>query len=310
LNEKDNNILSLKDNFSLKDNIINELEDKLNSAVEHMKNYRELDTRCKYLENSLKDEQKITSQLNNKFEETEQKYKKELEKKILSSNNNNSGVEKAQYESKIKFLEQQLDRLRDALQETEDRAQKAEEKVKNMHLQSNTQTSGNTDNIPLLVVTGGPPPPPMIVTGGPPPPPMLGGPPPPPGMGPPNLGGPPPPPPNLGGPSGKLKINKTGQSTNINITSTTNDTPPPPNPQDDLIKAIQKGVTLKKTEGPVSYEKKIEKDKKEETNPFSIGALASELAKQRALRVQQKALQGSGAYRKSIRLDNLLEELK
>jgi len=133
---------------------------------------------------------------------------------------------------------------------------------------------------------------------------MSGGPPPPP---PPTLGGPPPPPPNLGG--GGPKIGNRGGG----------------NDRGALLSQIQGGVSLKKTEGPKEPKLNTTSSSgggggssggsgggggsKSSGDQFSIGALASELAKQRALRVQQKALQGN-SYRKSMKLDNLLEELK
>jgi len=150
-----------------------------------------------------------------KVEELEGKLKSEMDRKRTTSTNTQ---DTSQYQTKINFLEQQLERLREALEE-------AEERLSN---KPGTQTTSP----PSPPVGGNIPPPPPIISGGPPPPPPMGGPPP-----------PPPPAPSLGSPSTKLKITKTNQNRNI---ETTPSGPPPPNPQQDLIESIKKGVALKK----------------------------------------------------------------
>jgi len=195
---------------------------------------------------------------------------------ISSSSNNDQQIQSLN--SQISRLEQkdrdsarEIERLKRDLEDAQSKAS------------SNFGGSGVSVVITPPMMSGGPPPPPMM-SGGPPPPP------------PPNLGGPPPPPPNLGG--GGPKIGNRG------------------NDRGALLSQIQGGVSLKKTDGPKEPKLNTTSSSggggggsKPQSDPFSIGALASELAKQRALRVQQKALQGN-SYRKSMKLDNLLEELK
>jgi len=287
---------SLQQELNQKNNTITDLEENLKKVLLTLRSEREnnsqigdLQRQLTQSENALREEAKKSRLLSVRIEELESKLKIEVDRNNTRSNDS---AEVNKLQSSVKFLEQQLDRVKDALQDAEERAERAERRANNAVSVMPTPPTVSTPIPTPPVQTGvAPPPPPMV--GIPPPPPMIGGPPPPP---PPMLGLPPP-------PTGKLKINKTGQSSGITSTPTIS-IQSEPNAQDDLINSIKKGVVLRKTEGPVPAEQKV---KDEPPSLFSIGAIASELAKQRAQRVMEKAKQGQ-VYRQSIRLDNLLEE--
>jgi len=70
---------------------------------------------------------------------------------------------------------------------------------------------------------------------------------------------------------------------------------------------LKKGVKLKKTEGPVPQEKKMEEMKKP-NDIFSVSGIVSDVAKTRAKRLNTKKKEGG--FRKSIMVDNLLNDLE
>jgi len=291
--ELNQQLSSLRNEISQKDGKISDLENKVRKVIEGLKNERDFEIRLQQSDNFLKEEKNKTRLLTAKVEELETKIKN-VPKVQTQTQTQTQPQDNTQYQSKINMLEQQVDRLRNALVDAEERAERAEERVKQQ-----SQQVQQTQSIPQVQVSppsgGSTPPPPPMIPGGPPPPPPMGGPPP-----------PPPPPPLLSG-TPKLKINRTDQSKNINQQT---EEISKPNGQQDLIESIKKGVTLKKTDGPLTGEKKLEKIKDEEPpNIFNIGSIVSDLAKQRALRVQEKSKQGIH-YRQSMILDNLLDELK
>jgi len=71
---------------------------------------------------------------------------------------------------------------------------------------------------------------------------------------------------------------------------------------------LKKGVRLKKTDGPVPQEKKLEELKKP-NDIFSVSGIVSDVAKTRAKRLNTKKKEGGG-FRKSIMVDNLLNDLE
>jgi len=135
-------------------------------------------------------------------------------------------------------------------------------------------------------------------------PPKMGAPPPPPPMG--GAPPPPPPPPPPGSGSTKLKINRTNQTQKLQEVQEERQVQSQPSPQNDLIEMLKKGVKLRKTEGPVPQDKKLEEMKKP-NDIFSIGNIVSDVAKSRAKRMVKKKDETS--YRKSVVVDNLLNEM-
>lgn len=160
-------------------------------------------------------------------------------------------------------------------------------------------------------VSGGPAPPPLA------PPSSSGGPPPPPPGGPPP---PPPPPPSGGSTSTKLKINRTGQSSSLANQSNSN----APgdggsDSQNELLNAIKKGVSLKKSKGPEPVDQKLKRlEEAKASNPkqggggmdfASLGLMAKQLALQRQKRMETKQQEETvGRKRTESRLDVLLKE--
>eukprot|EP01130_Rhizamoeba_saxonica_P010313 TRINITY_DN4221_c0_g1_i1.p1 TRINITY_DN4221_c0_g1~~TRINITY_DN4221_c0_g1_i1.p1 ORF type:complete len:590 (-),score=192.04 TRINITY_DN4221_c0_g1_i1:81-1817(-) len=183
----------------------------------------------------------------------------------------------------IRQLENRIQALESAAARAENRADEWERKYNALAAQPAPTAAPAAGGPPPMAPGGGPPPPPHMA-GGPPPPPM----------------------PTIKGPR-KLVINRTGQSAKLQGSSGGGDSAG--GAQSELINAIKKGVTLKKTSGPMSSAEKAKRTPPPGAGGMNLAAMASQLARARSKRVQENARNGI-SYRKSVRLDNLLDELE